>query len=294
MPALDAISGDAVFTWHGVTPRLDPTVDAFAVTKETFRRQLDAIEKRFDIVPLTTIAKGRGTGCNGRRLLAALTLDDALRCQAEHAIPLIRDRQLPFTICVPTDAMSAGLPLWSLLLRYCVSTTAPKILNLGCMQVNLAVSAECRRVLIGPVLSLVGNLSGSERQPVLDQIFSQCRDVLPAALQHEAFQPMNWDELDQVRGPGCDIASHSCAHGSLLREDEISLMRETRISKRIIEARTGIPCSVFCFPYGDYDAESLAAARDAGYRWLLTTCGTTVDAFGGDIVPRIDACTLVG
>jgi peptidoglycan/xylan/chitin deacetylase (PgdA/CDA1 family) len=268
-------------------------VDAFAVTPETFRRQLDALEERFDIVPLAEIAEARGTGRNGRRLLAALTLDDALRCQAEYAIPLLRERQLPFTICVPTDATSTGVPLWSLLLRYCLAATAPKVLNLGCMQMNLQVSADCRRVLADTVSSFVGALPGSARQPVLNQIFEQCQDVLQEALRHEAFQPMSWDELGHISGPGCDVASHSCSHGSLAHEDGVSLVRETRVSKQVIEARTGRPCGVFCFPYGDYHAESLAAARDAGYDWLLTTCGTTVDAFRGDVVPRIDARTLV-
>ena len=76
--------------------------------------------------------------------------------------------------------------------------------------------------------------------------------------------PMSWDELGLLRDAGWEVGSHTCSHPRVSRLDDAALARELGDSRRVCERRLG-PCRTLALPYGDGDARTLAAARDAGY-----------------------------
>lgn len=68
-----------------------------------FVRQIEALARTHDIVPLADLSKERGT----RRCRAAVTFDDAYAGALEHAIPALAQRGIPATVFVAPGLLGA-------------------------------------------------------------------------------------------------------------------------------------------------------------------------------------------
>ena len=108
------------------------------------------------------------------------------------------------------------------------------------------------------------------------------------------FDLMSWDELEEIRGQGFEIASHGATHVSLGTVGTEGAAQEAQDSKRRIEDRLGGPVRHFAYPYGHWNDASVRAVR-AAYASAVTT---RMDWLGpGDdahLLPRIDAYYLQG
>jgi peptidoglycan/xylan/chitin deacetylase (PgdA/CDA1 family) len=87
---------------------------------------------------------------------------------------------------------------------------------------------------------------------------------------------------------GQEIGSHTAHHVNLNQVDRARAKDEITQSKHALEAMTGVPCSHFCYPYGQYDFEHTMMARTAGYESATTTEHGIADASHGAFeLPRI-------
>ena len=76
---------------------------------------------------------------------------------------------------------------------------------------------------------------------------------------------MSWDELRWLCDAGWEIGSHTCTHPRLTKVDGATLRAELVDSRVACEAELGAPCRSLAYPYSDYDARVVSAAREAGY-----------------------------
>lgn len=104
-PALGDVS---ILAYHHVSSETPPST---STTPDLFRDQLDAIEELdMEVVRLsgkTTRAALEGHGNNDLRV--ALTFDDAYESVYTKAWPILKERGIPFTIFVMTDAIDDGI-----------------------------------------------------------------------------------------------------------------------------------------------------------------------------------------
>ena len=75
---------------------------------------------------------------------------------------------------------------------------------------------------------------------------------------------MSWDELARLRDEGWEVGSHAVTHPRLTGLSDERLAAELRDSKETIAARLGA-CRSIAYPYSDFDARVVTAARAAGY-----------------------------
>lgn len=79
-------------------------------------------------------------------------------------------------------------------------------------------------------------------------------------------------ELHQWMAAGQEIGSHTQNHADLLRADAATVHAEVAGSRQDLVARFGSAAGRhFCYPYGRYNPETVAAVRDAGYESATTT-----------------------
>ena len=79
------------------------------------------------------------------------------------------------------------------------------------------------------------------------------------------------DALKEMSDYGIDIQCHTVNHvhlDTLSYEEQLS---ELRHSKEIIEKITGKEVLSVAYPFGDYNSESIKAAKEAGYKLAFTT-----------------------
>jgi peptidoglycan/xylan/chitin deacetylase (PgdA/CDA1 family) len=75
--------------------------------------------------------------------------------------------------------------------------------------------------------------------------------------------------MKEMLEAGMSIGSHTLTHPRLARIDPEQMRAEVEISKRNIEDALGEAVTSFCYPYGNFNAATITAVREAGY--LLAT-----------------------
>jgi peptidoglycan/xylan/chitin deacetylase (PgdA/CDA1 family) len=103
---------------------------------------------------------------------------------------------------------------------------------------------------------------------------------------------MSWSELEQAAQAGIRIGSHSATHPFLTRLAEPEVEEELRLSRTMIEDRTGRSVTDFAYPYGD----SSIPVRQAVARHFQLACGTKLAFVSSDSdsmeLPRLDVFYL--
>ena len=85
---------------------------------------------------------------------------------------------------------------------------------------------------------------------------------------------MGWEEARQLVARGFSVQSHTCSHSVLAHETPRLPAERARRFPRAARVRLGISISTIAYPYGgqaEYSEATVAAAREAGYSWALTT-----------------------
>ena len=82
---------------------------------------------------------------------------------------------------------------------------------------------------------------------------------------------MTGDELRRWVAGGQEVGSHTQNHVRLLRSDAATALQEMTGDRMTLEGLLGVPVRHFCYPYGEYAAEHVAMAQQAGFQSVTTT-----------------------
>ena len=91
-----------------------------------------------------------------------------------------------------------------------------------------------------------------------DVVFDGDEGVTPSDLA-------TWDELKQLQAAGWEIGSHAHRHTRKPTTDDLEA------SQHALEKNLGRRATALAWPYGAYDAQTIAAAKQAGFRCAATT-----------------------
>jgi peptidoglycan/xylan/chitin deacetylase (PgdA/CDA1 family) len=73
------------------------------------------------------------------------------------------------------------------------------------------------------------------------------------------------EDIRQMERNGFEFGSHTVSHPHLARLDSEEKWLEISNSKKQLEALIHKPVNFFCYPYGEYDGESVGLVKKAGY-----------------------------
>ena len=78
-------------------------------------------------------------------------------------------------------------------------------------------------------------------------------------------------QVQMMLDAGCvELGSHSMTHANFLYLDLAATRQELADSKRILEARFGVPVKTFAWPFGLYRPEQVRLVEEAGYSSAVT------------------------
>lgn len=80
------------------------------------------------------------------------------------------------------------------------------------------------------------------------------------------FRHLSWSEAGALAAAGGNLGSHGLSHRDLTRLPADELTREVRLSKEVIEDRTGAVVRSFSYPFGRFDERAKGEVEKAGYR----------------------------
>lgn len=82
---------------------------------------------------------------------------------------------------------------------------------------------------------------------------------------------MTAEQLRQWGASGQEVGAHTRHHVHLTQLDETACRQEIAQCKSELEEAVGAPVQHFCYPYGEYSAQHMAMAGEAGYVTVTTT-----------------------
>lgn len=82
---------------------------------------------------------------------------------------------------------------------------------------------------------------------------------------------MSWDQVAELERKNIDIGSHTMSHPDLTSLAAAELKDELSGSSAAITSHLGHPVYWLCYPAGDYDADVVRSAREAGYLLAFST-----------------------
>ncbi len=255
-----------VLMYHRVA---DAEADPFGlcVTPARFRSQVEWLGSVGTIVPLAQLA-ARET--RDRSLQFALTFDDGYADNFTQAAPLLARAGVPATFFLTTGAGPEPYRYWWDRLNLLLFADGPRTLTLdlpsGRVTFSLTTAVE-REAAVHAIHNAIVALPSAERNAFVDVA------VVSAGSGRLApdTRRMTWDEVRSLaENPLFDIGGHTHDHLLLTAQAPAALDFELRESRHTLERELGLPVTSLAYPFGAFNATTLAAAQSSGYRVAVT------------------------
>jgi peptidoglycan/xylan/chitin deacetylase (PgdA/CDA1 family) len=292
--------GALILLYHRVTelPR-DPY--ALAVTPERFDDHLEVLARRARLVPMTELAKRLAEGQVEPRTVA-ITFDDGYLDNFEQALPILTKHGVPATVFVASGYVGKDREFWWDELDRVVlePKVVPPVLELSIggkphsFELGNAGQEDVsgrpvrwkddpdhpdhpRHVLFKALWRLLRTVEHAERQRALDALLAWSGAEARLRASHQIMS------ADQVRtldaGGVIEVGAHTVTHPVLSSLPADAQRTEIVEGRAQLEAILGHRVAGFAYPFGrssDYDQDSVAAAKEAGFAFACTTHSAVV------------------
>jgi peptidoglycan/xylan/chitin deacetylase (PgdA/CDA1 family) len=267
----------AIFMLHHVRPRRDVPFQPnhhLEITPEFLRTTLAHVrDLGADIVTLDEMHR-RLTERDFSRRFACFTCDDGYRDNRDHALPVMREFNAPFTVYAVSDFARGQGRLWWVALERVIAATDTIDVEIGGTATHLDTTTTAAKQAAFARLhdwlrSLPGDADVNREVSALCVRYGIDEDAISRELC------LSWDELKPFADdPLVTIGAHTISHGNLAKQSETSAMHELNTNRADLEAALQRPVHHLAYPYGDKNAAAareFALARSAGFNTAVTT-----------------------
>ncbi|MGH6761442.1 MAG: polysaccharide deacetylase family protein [Phyllobacterium sp.] len=200
-----------------------------------------------DLISMDELVERLSTGRTSARRFATFTLDDGYRDNLQHAWPVFKKHDVPFTIYIAPGLIDGSAILWWEILEQVVSAAlSMTVPGHGIMR---CASIEEKQHVYGLLLAYLTSEVAEQDQFSVVRSMAERHGVDWAAFGPENL--LNWAEIRQLASePLCTIGSHGINHYALKRLPEIKAVEELRGAVDLIEFHTGKRPAHLAYPYG--------------------------------------------
>ncbi|OFW39484.1 MAG: hypothetical protein A3J28_14340 [Acidobacteria bacterium RIFCSPLOWO2_12_FULL_60_22] len=270
------------------------TIPSMCISTRMLERQLDWIGRRYRFVSLDELGALMESGNSIPERIAAVTFDDGYQDVYEHAFPLLKKKGIPAAVFVVTDLIGTSqLQIHDLLYLLLAgadskSGSAPQFLSrfLANLGISLSPSPGMATISRDPhaaLETLFGILPQSAVLSVIEALETKAGLSQNTLREHRA---MSWQAVKEMHAEGITIGSHSRTHAMLPNENAEKVEEETRGSRETLERCLGEKIRHFAYPGGQYNAATVKAVAQAGYRFGYTICNHRDSSFPLLTIPR--------
>lgn len=263
----------SILIFHRVLPEIDPLFP-----DEPDLRRFDEVcgwlKSWFNVLPLDDALRR----LDEQRLparAAAITFDDGYADNHDCALPILRRHGLTATFFIASSFLDGGR-MWNDGIIEAIRRTGAERLDLSDIALDdgplgsLAVgTTEEKRAAIAALLPRVKYLQPVPRNALVAELGKRAVVRLPDDLM------MTSPQVAALRDAGMTIGAHTRTHPILARLDAAAARDEMIGGKRDLENLLQQPVPLFAYPNGrpgtDYQPETVALAREAGFEAALTT-----------------------
>ena len=253
---------------------------AMLISRRMLERHLDWLGRRYRLLSLNELGSRLESGETFDKPVAAITFDDGYADVYHHAFPLLKRKGIPAAIFVVTDLIGTKrlqfydklyLLLTRAFSRWGSATHALAHLLVG-MKVRLSNMDNLKTIACDPLTAtraLITALPQGEIYCVIDALEAE------VPIDEGAFKDrhsLTWEMVSEMHQAGITIGSHTRTHAWLHNESWERVLDETAHSRQMLERRLKTGIIHFAYPDGRFNAATVGAVADAGYRFAYTTC----------------------
>ena len=214
----------------------------------------------------------RSQRCDKR--FAVFTLDDGYLDNFEHAWPVFKKHECPFTIFVASDITDGKSELWWQIIEDVIASEDRLVAEVGAEKLDLPTETpKQENEAFQQLYKLVRWGLDEQSQRKWIRRFAEKHEIDWLSKCRE--QTMTWDQVREINeDPLCTIGAHTVHHYSVGRLDEDDAYLEMFLSKGRITEELGETPKFFCYPYGDpvsAGPRDFALAKRAGFEAAVTT-----------------------
>ncbi len=276
------------FLFHRVSEETDSMWPP--MKPELFSRIIQHLTKNYTVVSLEEYL-AEPPAFSSAKKIATVMFDDGYKDNIEYAAPILLQFKCPASFYIVTDCIDRNIPTWTYLVDNVLQQTPKNRIELpyGFVPEHLKMldlKSAGGEQQVRQVKPWMKSLSNFHRKQIMDEIITQCNDVLlPSG------KMMSWSDIGQLSTQNFIIGSHSHTHpllASLADEKEIS--DELRVSYLRIKEKTGKSPATISYPIGSFDERVMKIAQQEGYLYGLAV-EQKFFQFGRDnmfAIPRVE------
>ena len=260
--------GSRIVVYHGICQKDHLRFNPIFLTYKTFEAHLKLYKKYFNVVSLNDYYEQR---FSDNRFNICITFDDGFANNFKYVLPLLEQYRIPATFFI-TSIRAAGYDiLWNDFLGI-ISKYGPQ--KLVYKDEPYYKGRFDKYISTKTGISLVEKLRsvGFEEKAEMMELLYPLLTFKMDKRQDDYWLQMTVDQITALSSsPFANIGAHGYYHNDLAKINIADAANESKFSKQYLEDLTGQPINSFAFPYGAYNDEVIAAAKQAGYQQLLAT-----------------------
>ena len=250
-----------ILMYHRVAT-LRPDEWNLCISPGVFREHMIELKRSARPMPLVDLAAAleSGTAPPGA---VAITFDDGCLDNLTTASPILQDLDLPATFFIPTERLAEPHEFWwDTLERVFSASSRPEPIHLTTDDgdtIDLRVPPD-RSAAQRTIAGQIRRLNWPERDRIMSSITTWAGiETAP----RDTHRQMLADEVQTLaRRPGHHIGAHSVHHLALPALPPNARRSEMRESKETLEILLGSPVTVFAYPFGQVDPETMVIADE--------------------------------
>jgi peptidoglycan/xylan/chitin deacetylase (PgdA/CDA1 family) len=289
----DRTCSGVILVYHRIAS-LTPDSHGLCTPPEIFREHMDLIRRSFCPISLEDLVRAAAQGCIPERAVA-VTLDDGYLDALTTASPILSDCRVPATFFVNTDRLDQQHERWWDMLESVFSSERiPHALRLQVNgeALNLATASAAERALALKRLNETAwPMSACARAGLVHDVLSWSQvNGFPRATH----RVLTGDEIRTLASrPDHGIGAHTVNHLALSAQPVETRRTEIADSKTTLEQLLGRPVQLFSYPYGDFDADTLAIVLESGFLAAVTVeTGMVRSGVNRLLIPRCEAAAI--
>jgi peptidoglycan/xylan/chitin deacetylase (PgdA/CDA1 family) len=243
----------------------EPLISA---TPSDFGRQMDIVAERYNPISLAELISWMDGASSLPSDPVLVTFDDGYRDNLVHALPVLRERQLPAVLFLPTEHIGRDLPFFWDSAAYCFHhSDAP--------HADLPILGSREWVSSAEMSAEWINAVKREPQSRRDELTEQLGQALGVAVPSTAHsgQHLTWDEVRKMADEGFSFGSHTLSHPILTELSPAQARRELVESRLRLEEELNEPIRALAYPNGttaDFSPQIEELAKESGYSAAFT------------------------
>lgn len=258
--------GSRILIYHGICQKDHTRFNPIFLTKRLFEQHLKLYKKYCNVVSLDDYYAGH---FSNDKFNICITFDDGFANNHKYVLPLIEHYKMPATFFITGVVNDAYDILWNDFLGI-ISKFGPQKITYNGQEyykglydhytatlTNTKLRDELRTLGFGPKAEMMNALYALVPFKGDPNQIDYWLQMTPAQIKELAASPY------------ATIGSHGYYHNDLAQIDPHDAFEELVRVKLFLEKLIDKEVNSLAFPYGSYDTEVIAQAKQAGYRRLL-------------------------